>query len=110
MNPDKTQRIPWVSQVLDCSLPTVTSSDYIRAWGEQIRPWLNGPYTVLGTDGFGRSDTRQKLREFFEVDRYFVVIAALHTLAEDNKVPRSLINEAKAQYGIRGDKADPVTV
>ncbi len=109
LNPTGEARTPWVSTVLDESLPTVTSSDYIRAWGDQIRPWLKGAYTVLGTDGFGRSDTREKLREFFEVNRFYVVVAALHTLAEDNKVPRQLVADAMAKYGIQQDKPDPMT-
>ncbi|MEM7378627.1 MAG: pyruvate dehydrogenase (acetyl-transferring), homodimeric type, partial [Pseudomonadota bacterium] len=108
LNPDKPQREPWVAQVLDESLPTITSSDYIRAWGEQIRPWLKGAYTVLGTDGYGRSDTREKLREFFEVNRFYVVVAALHSLAEDNKVPRSLVGDAMKRYTLNGSKPDPM--
>ncbi|MEM6986611.1 MAG: pyruvate dehydrogenase (acetyl-transferring), homodimeric type, partial [Pseudomonadota bacterium] len=110
LNPDKPAREPWLNSVLDESLPTVTSSDYMRAWGEQIRPWLRGAYTVLGTDGFGRSDTREKLRSFFEVNRFYVVVAALHTLAEDNKVPRSLVSDAMQRYALRGDKPDPMSV
>ena len=109
LNPDKPAKNPWVTSVLDESLPTVTSSDYIRAWGEQIRPWLSGSYTVLGTDGFGRSDTRKKLREFFEVNRFYVVVAALHSLAEDNKVPRQWVADAMKRYGIDGNKPDPMT-
>lgn len=110
LNPDKPARTPWLNEVLDESLPTVTSSDYMRSFGEQIRPWLSGSYTVLGTDGFGRSDTREKLRSFFEVNRFYIVVAALHTLAEDNKVPRSLVGDAIRRYHLQSDKPDPMSV
>ena len=63
--------------------PVVAATDYIRALPDEIRPWVDAPYTVLGTDGFGRSDYREALRRFFEVDRHHVVVAALHALGRD---------------------------
>jgi len=73
---------PWVAQQLGTQpLPTVAASDYVRAVAEQIRAWVPGPYRTLGTDGFGRSDTRAALRDFFEVDRQWIALAALDLLA-----------------------------
>jgi pyruvate dehydrogenase E1 component len=86
----------------------VASTDYIRLYAEQIRPWIKAPYTVLGTDGFGRSDTRQKLRNFFEVDRYHVVIATLNTLADDGKIGYDVVESAIKKYNINADALTPV--
>ncbi|MGH1419153.1 MAG: pyruvate dehydrogenase (acetyl-transferring), homodimeric type [Hyphomicrobiaceae bacterium] len=89
--------------------PVIASTDYMRAFAEQIRPFVPGKYKVLGTDGFGRSDMRQKLREHFEVDRHFVAVAALKALAEENKIPSLKVTEAIAKYGINPDKPNPAT-
>ncbi|MDO7597104.1 MAG: pyruvate dehydrogenase (acetyl-transferring), homodimeric type [Pseudomonadota bacterium] len=86
----------------------VAATDYIRLYAEQIRPWIKAPYTILGTDGFGRSDTRQKLRNFFEVDRYHVVIATLSTLADDGKVGYDVVESAIKKYNINADALTPV--
>jgi pyruvate dehydrogenase E1 component len=86
----------------------VASTDYIRLYAEQIRPWIKAPYTVLGTDGFGRSDTRQKLRNFFEVDRHHVVIATLSTLADDGKIGYDVVDSAIKEYNINADALTPV--
>src|SRR5574342_1190267 len=84
--------------------PVVAASDWVRAWPEQIRPYLGRRYLVLGTDGFGRSDTRERLRRFFEVDRFHVVAAALKALADDGAVPAARAEEAMARYGIEPAK------
>jgi pyruvate dehydrogenase E1 component len=91
--------------------PIVATTDYMRLFADQIRPYLprGRSYTVLGTDGFGRSDTRAKLREFFEVDRRFVVIAALRALADEGIVPMAKVAEAIRSYGIDADKRNPAT-
>jgi pyruvate dehydrogenase E1 component len=81
----------------------VASTDYIRLYADQIRPWVKAPYTVLGTDGFGRSDTRQKLRSFFEVDRYHVVVATLNTLADQGEIGYDVVEKAIKQYNINAD-------
>jgi pyruvate dehydrogenase E1 component len=88
--------------------PAVAATDYIRAFAEQIRPYVNRRYRVLGTDGFGRSDYRRKLREHFEVDRRFITLAALNELAAEGTVPASAAAEAVTKYGINPDKPDPV--
>jgi pyruvate dehydrogenase E1 component len=88
--------------------PAIAATDYIRAFADQIRPYLNRRYRVLGTDGFGRSDYRRKLREHFEVDRRFITLAALNELAAEGTVPASAAAEAVAKYSINPDKSDPV--
>jgi pyruvate dehydrogenase E1 component len=87
--------------------PAVAATDYIRAFAEQIRPYVKRRYHVLGTDGFGRSDYRRKLREHFEVDRHFVTVAALTELAAEGTVPIGTASEAIAKYGLNPDKSDP---
>ena len=77
---------------------------------DQIRPYVPATYRVLGTDGYGRSDRRTRLRQFFEVDRRYVTVAALTALADDGKVDRSVVPEAIRKYGIDPDVADPATV
>jgi pyruvate dehydrogenase E1 component len=90
--------------------PVVAATDYVRSYAEQIRPYLSRRYLVLGTDGFGRSDTREKLRGFFEVDRHHVAVAALHALAQDGTLPAAKVAEAIARYGIDPSKPAPWTV
>jgi pyruvate dehydrogenase E1 component len=90
--------------------PVVAATDYIKAYADQIRPFVPARYTVLGTDGFGRSDYRRALRSFFEVDRYHVAVAALHSLAQEGTVAAKVVADAIAKYGIDPDKPDPVTV
>jgi pyruvate dehydrogenase E1 component len=87
--------------------PVVAASDYIKLHADQIRPFVSRPYTTLGTDGFGRSDTREGLRRFFEVDRGFVVVAALRALCDEGAVPAALVQQAIEKYGIDPDKRDP---
>jgi pyruvate dehydrogenase E1 component len=90
--------------------PVVAATDWIRAYPEQIRPWVPRRYVVLGTDGFGRSDTRERLRRFFEVDRACIAVAALGALAADGTLPASRVEEAIAKYGIDPAKPAPWTV
>jgi pyruvate dehydrogenase E1 component len=90
--------------------PVVAATDYVRAFAEQIRPWVGRRYLVLGTDGFGRSDTRERLRRFFEVDRHHVVVAALKALADEGAVPASTVSKAIAKYGLDAGAADPWTI
>jgi len=87
--------------------PVVAATDYMRLYADQIRTWVPGRYRVLGTDGFGRSDYRKKLRYFFEVDRHWVTVAALKALAEDGKIEPSVVGEAIRKYAIDPEKADP---
>ena len=90
--------------------PVIASTDYIRAFADQIRPFVPRRYRVLGTDGFGRSDYRRNLRSFFEVDRHYVALAALHSLAVDGTVPAATVADAIARYGIDAGKPNPPEV
>jgi len=87
--------------------PVIAVTDYMKTFADQIRPFVPGAYKVLGTDGYGRSDYRRKLRRFFEVDRYFVALAALRALAQEGTVPVETVAEAIARYGIDPEKPDP---
>ncbi len=113
LHPAAKPRASWVEQCLGPTAgPVVAATDYVRAFAEQIRPFLPAGrrYTVLGTDGFGRSDTREKLRAFFEVDRHHVVVAALDALAREGAVKPAVVAEAIAKYGVAADRPDPWTV
>jgi pyruvate dehydrogenase E1 component len=92
--------------------PVVAATDYMKAFADQIRPFVpkDRIYRVLGTDGFGRSDSRAKLRHFFEVNRYFVAIAALKALADLGEVKPKVVADAIKKYSINPEKSDPVTV
>lgn len=109
LHPEVPARVPHVTQMLqDTRGPVIVATDYIRALAEQIRPYVPRRYVVLGTDGFGRSDTRAALRHFFEVDRYWVTIAALKALSDDGAIPAARMSEAIRKYGIDPDKANPL--
>jgi len=90
--------------------PVVASTDYVRAFADQIREFVPRRYKALGTDGFGRSDSRENLRRFFEVDRHYVAVAALKALAEDGEIPAARVAEAIKKYGIDAEKPAPWTV
>jgi pyruvate dehydrogenase E1 component len=89
--------------------PVIAASDYVRAFAEQIRAYVPRRYIVLGTDGFGRSDTRENLRAFFEVDRHYIAVAALKALADDGALPVATVVEAMRNYGIDANKPAPWT-
>ncbi|MGB3291126.1 MAG: pyruvate dehydrogenase (acetyl-transferring), homodimeric type [Burkholderiaceae bacterium] len=111
LNPeDKKAPVPYVTtQLEDTTGPIIVSTDYVKAYGDQIRPYVpkGRDFKVLGTDGFGRSDFRSKLREHFEIDRRFVVLAALRGLADEGKLPLAKVSEAIKKYGINTNKANP---
>ncbi|HRQ56069.1 MAG TPA: pyruvate dehydrogenase (acetyl-transferring), homodimeric type [Azoarcus taiwanensis] len=90
--------------------PVIAATDYMKLFAEQIRPFVKRTYVTLGTDGFGRSDTREKLRHFFEVDRHWVTLAALKALADDGVIPREKVAAAMVKYKLDPNKPDPVTV
>ncbi|MER2514126.1 MAG: pyruvate dehydrogenase (acetyl-transferring), homodimeric type [Nitrosomonas ureae] len=87
--------------------PVVAATDYMKIYADQIREFIPGRYYVLGTDGFGRSDTREKLRRFFEVDRFYITVAALKALAEEGKIPHQQVADAIQKYGIDPEKPNP---
>jgi pyruvate dehydrogenase E1 component len=93
--------------------PVIASTDYMRSFADQVREYVCAAgkrYVVLGTDGFGRSDYRVKLRRFFEVDRFYVAVAALKALADDGKIKQALVEEAIRKYGLDTERAAPWTV
>ncbi|ACA15763.1 2-oxo-acid dehydrogenase E1 subunit, homodimeric type [Methylobacterium sp. 4-46] len=111
LHPTETPRKSYVETCLSGrSGPVIAASDYMRLFADQIRPFVPARYKVLGTDGFGRSDYRVRLRDFFEVDRRWVAVAALKSLAEDKRVPTAKVVEAIAKYGIDPGKPAPWTV
>ena len=113
LHPQETPRQSHVEKCLSSAAhgPVIAATDYVRLYADQIRPFINHRrYVTLGTDGYGRSDTREALRHFFEVDRYWVTIAALKALADDGAIERSLVAEAIAKYGIDVNKPNPLTV
>ncbi|MGJ8515801.1 pyruvate dehydrogenase (acetyl-transferring), homodimeric type [Carnimonas bestiolae] len=108
LNVDQTPAKPWVTQCLEGQEgPIVASTDYMKLFADSVRAWVPGDYHVLGTDGFGRSDTREQLRHFFEVDRYFVTVVALKALADQGKVERESVKQAIEKYGIDVSKPNP---
>jgi pyruvate dehydrogenase E1 component len=112
VNPTAQPRVPYATQLLaNTSGPIVSTTDYVRAFSEQIRAYVpkGRNFTALGTDGFGRSDSRVKLREFFEVNRHYVTVAALKALADDGVIAQSVVAEAVAKYGLDPSKPNPVT-
>ena len=90
--------------------PVVIATDYIRAYVEQLREYIPSRYVSLGTDGFGRSDTRENLREFFEVNRYYIAVAALKALCDDGEIEAKVVQQAIKKYGIDPEKPNPMTV
>ena len=111
LHPDEEPRIPYVTRLLsEDGGPFIAATDYIKAYTDQIREFVPGRFTVLGTDGYGRSDTRDKLRAFFEVRREYVVLAALKSLADEGRFEAAAVKEAMRDMGIPADKVDPLTV
>jgi pyruvate dehydrogenase E1 component len=114
LHPEGKQKASFVQEMLEKrpAGPVVAASDYIKAFAEQIRPFVpkDRAYRVLGTDGFGRSDSRAKLRYFFEVNRHFVAVAALKALADQGEGKAKTVADAIKKYGIDPDKAEPTSV
>ena len=111
LHPQAPQRVPHVTALLkDTRGPVVAASDYVRLFADQVRPYIPRSLTVLGTDGFGRSDTREKLRHFFEVDRRWIALAALRALADEGQIEQQKVAAAIAKYGLDPDKPNPVKV
>jgi len=112
LHPGKPRKASIVEKSLqDHKGPIIAATDYMKIYADQIRPFLSDRiYTVLGTDGYGRSDTREKLRKHFEVNRYYIAVAALKSLVDDKQIPASKVAEAIKKYKIDPEKPNPVTV
>ena len=111
VHPLETPRASFVARQLGGHAgPVVASTDYMKSYAEQIRPFIPAgrPYKVLGNDGYGRSDFRSKLREHFEVNRHYIVVAALKALSEEGSVPAAKVAEAIKKYGIKVDRVNPL--
>lgn len=108
LHPEEEPRQCYIEQCLvDARGPVIAATDYVKNYADQVREFINARYTVLGTDGFGRSDTRDRLRHFFEVDRYFIVVAALNSLVRENIIDSTVVKKALDQFNIDPDKPDP---
>ncbi len=111
LNPEAEPKVSYVEECLSKQEgPVVVSTDYVKLYGEQIRPFVPAPFKVLGTDGFGRSDSREKLRHFFEVDRNYIVVAALNELAKAGSIKSSVVSKAIKKLKLDPDKSNPVLV
>ena len=111
MHPDKNQKRSHLEICLSKnSVPTVAVSDYVKMVSEQISPYVPGPYYALGTDGFGRSETRDALRRFFEVDRYYIVLTAIRALVNENKIEMGMVEKVMEKYNLDPEKPSPINV
>ena len=109
LNPEKNKKMAYIERILeDSNGPFVIATDYMKAYGEQLRKYIPDDLHVLGTDGFGRSDSRETLRNFFEVDRYFIVIATLNILAQQDKISANELKRAIKTFDIDVDKLNPL--
>ena len=107
LHPEEEPRVSFISESLQGDAPVVAASDYMKTLAEQLRPYIPANYKVLGTDGFGRSDTREALRHFFEVDRKFITLAALRCLADEQKMSLDTVRDARDALGIDPEKVNP---
>jgi pyruvate dehydrogenase E1 component len=112
LHPEEPPRQSYVEQCLAArpAGPVIAATDYMKLFADQIRSWVRRPYSVLGTDGFGRSDTREDLRSFFEVDRFHVAVAALQALAESGALAAAQVQAAIEKYGIDPGRPHPASV
>jgi pyruvate dehydrogenase E1 component len=111
MHPESQAKQAYVTQCLqNTSGPVVAATDYVKGYAEQVRKYIPRSYTVLGTDGYGRSDSREVLRRFFEVDRYYIVVAALKALADEGEIKPALVTKAIKQYKLDPDKVNPLGI
>ncbi|GAB3371182.1 pyruvate dehydrogenase (acetyl-transferring), homodimeric type [Spongiibacter taiwanensis] len=109
LHPEETAKVPYVTELLtDSRGPVICATDYIKAYGEQLRPYIPGRFVVLGTDGYGRSDTRAKLRAHFEVDRNYIAVAALKALCDDGLLAATEVSKAIKTLGINADSPSPL--
>ena len=111
LHPTAEPRVPWITEQLrDAGGPFIAATDYQKAHTDQLREFVPGSFTVLGTDGFGRSDTRRQLRQHFEVSREYIVLAAIKALADEGELDAKRVANALAQLGIDVDKPNPMYV
>lgn len=110
LHPKEEAKVPYIAQVMN-DAPAIASTDYVKLFAEQIRPYIPAQsYRVLGTDGFGRSDSRENLRKHFRVNAHYVVIAALTELAQQGTINKDIVAQAISKYGIDADKINPLYI
>jgi pyruvate dehydrogenase E1 component len=108
LNPTKPNKLSYVAECFnDDDIPVIATTDYMRAYAEQIRPYVSSKYVVLGTDGYGRSDSRKKLREFFEIDANSIVRTTAYTLFKDKKITKSTLEKIYKDMGVDKTKPNP---
>lgn len=111
LHPLEKPQVPYITRCLQETVgPVIAATDYMKQYADQVRAFVPRAYVVLGTDGFGRSDSRQQLRRFFEVDRYYVAVAALKALADEGTIAKEVVVKAMQQYQIDPNKPNPLTV
>jgi pyruvate dehydrogenase E1 component len=109
LHPGEKQKISYTTECLnDVDSPVIAATDYVKLYADQIRSLVPASYRVLGTDGFGRSDTRKKLREYFEVDHRYVVVATLYELAQQGKINHSVVSDAIIEFNIDAERINPL--
>jgi len=107
-NPESEKKKPYLTSVMEkCESPVVICTDYLRAYPEQIRRLVPGKVSILGTDGYGRSDSRGNLRKYFEIDRYYIALTAIYSLEEEGSVEKGLTDKAVKSFGIDPEKISP---
>ncbi|MEM8593804.1 MAG: hypothetical protein AAGF06_03165 [Pseudomonadota bacterium] len=111
LHPNETPRTSFIEQQLQSTQgPVIAATDYMKAFPDMLRPYIDRPYVSLGTDGYGRSDTRKKLREFFEVDCNYICVTALKLMADEAMVDTSVVLTAIERYGIDPERPDPMSL
>lgn len=111
MHPEAKPKKAYLTQQLSTAKgPVIAATDYMKSHVEQLRDFISVRFTVLGTDGYGRSDTREKLRHFFEVNRHYIAVAALKALADDGEIEAKVVTQAIQDFGLDANKADPITL
>ena len=111
LNPDKGRKLTYLEKCLKGrSGPIIAATDYVRVHADQIRPYIKSNFYSLGTDGYGRSDTRKKLREFFEVNKESIVVNTLSALSSEQKISSKVVKQAMSKYKIKVDKPIPTKV
>ena len=110
LNPLSKQKESYLKKCLDSNLPVIAVSDYVKLVAEQISPYLESSFTALGTDGFGRSDTRENLRDFFEINRYYITITAINSLIKEGNLNKEILSKAIKKYNINSDKVNPLKI
>jgi len=108
LHPTEKAKVPFIAQTLDADVPVIAATDYMKVYADQVRAFVPAPYRVLGTDGFGRSDSRANLRRHFEVDAQHIVVAALYELAKQGQVEMDLVTKAIKKFGFNADKINPL--